>query len=281
MTQIASVIVTYNRKEKLKKNIQCIMSQTYKSDYIYVIDNASTDDTFAYIQDIISNEPRIKYLKMAENLGGAGGFYEGIKFAYEDGMDYIWGMDDDAFPHEDALEKLVVCLNEASDDYCFCSNCNKDEDFLQPIKEVRDWMFVGFFINRRVVEKVGYPRKDFFIFYDDLEYAQRIIRNGYRIYKVRDSIIDHEDTVHKSLRSKQFLGITLRYPELPDWKNYYYVRNNILQYSLSDIRRYKILLSWCPIFFIKLLIIYPRQVPVFLLAYLHGLLGVSGIKMKP
>ena len=42
-----------------------------------------------------------------ENTGGAGGFYTGMKWAYEHGADAIWIMDDDTIPQADALQKLL------------------------------------------------------------------------------------------------------------------------------------------------------------------------------
>lgn len=45
MNSVAAVVVTYNRLEELKKNIDMLQRQTRTLDAIYVIDNASTDDT--------------------------------------------------------------------------------------------------------------------------------------------------------------------------------------------------------------------------------------------
>lgn len=41
------------------------------------------------------------------NLGGAGGFHYGMRWAVEANYDYLWVMDDDCFPKTDALEKLL------------------------------------------------------------------------------------------------------------------------------------------------------------------------------
>ena len=49
MNSYLSVIVTYNRKDKLKKAIECLKKQTFKPEKIIIIDNASTDGT----QDIL------------------------------------------------------------------------------------------------------------------------------------------------------------------------------------------------------------------------------------
>lgn len=49
-------------------------------------------------------------ITLPENMGGAGGFHEGIKYAFEHGFDYIWLMDDDGFPAETCLENSYLTL---------------------------------------------------------------------------------------------------------------------------------------------------------------------------
>src|SRR5690606_27933775 len=91
---------------------------------IYIIDNASTDGTPELLHrmgytpspqggtltlETPGNQEKVKiiHIRLPENTGGAGGFHEGVKRAYNDGYDWIWLMDDDAEPLEDALEKLL------------------------------------------------------------------------------------------------------------------------------------------------------------------------------
>lgn len=40
----------------------------------------------------------IDYKILPENIGGSGGFYEGIRIAYDMGYEFIWLMDDDGRP---------------------------------------------------------------------------------------------------------------------------------------------------------------------------------------
>lgn len=85
--KVAAVVVTYNRKELLRECLNALLNQTRPLDEIIVIDNASTDGT----QEMIAKEfPYITYVLMSENIGGAGGFHEGMKLAYEKGYDWIW-----------------------------------------------------------------------------------------------------------------------------------------------------------------------------------------------
>ncbi|WP_262338448.1 glycosyltransferase [Lactiplantibacillus plantarum] len=50
MTKIACVIVTFNRKALLAEAIESVLTQPEAPEYVFVIDNASTDGTEAFIQ---------------------------------------------------------------------------------------------------------------------------------------------------------------------------------------------------------------------------------------
>ena len=79
----AGVVVTYNRKEELVKNIRAILSQSYVVDRYYIIDNHSSDNTEQLLKEegILDNQV-IEYVYLKENIGGSGGFYTGLKMAY-------------------------------------------------------------------------------------------------------------------------------------------------------------------------------------------------------
>lgn len=179
MKNVIAIVVTYNRKELLKKNLECLINQTYKINEIFVVDNCSTDGTEQYIDEYIKAN-KIKYIKLEENLGGSGGFSKGLELAAKTNNDYVWGMDDDAFPKNDALEKLIPFANKES---CLWSNCDTDSDFTSEKKEVDDWMFVGFFMPIDVIRKIGPSRSDFFIYHDDSEYSHRIIKTDIKFIR--------------------------------------------------------------------------------------------------
>ena len=279
---VCSLVVTYNRKEKLRHNIECLMAQSYKPTNILIIDNNSNDGTYEYIEDLVKSNDTIISRRMKDNHGGSGGFFNGIKIAIEEcNADYIWGMDDDAFPEIDALENIMHYV-KIDDECCYWSNCNKDEKEYDcnGLKNVDSWMFVGFFISKKIIDKVGYPRGDFFIYFDDVEFSTRIIEAGFRIKKVKNSIINHKDSPGNLIK-KKILFINLETLDLPDWKLYYYVRNDILRFKWNNISKYRrVFLSYPHVGFC-LLFLKPRQFKVFLKAYFSGLFGLAGKKMTP
>ena len=100
--RVAAVVVTYNRLEFLKRCVNSLHKQTVPCD-ILVVDNASTDETAQWLE----SQTDIFFHNTGSNLGGAGGFHYGMRWAVEANYDYLWVMDDDCFPKTDALEKLL------------------------------------------------------------------------------------------------------------------------------------------------------------------------------
>jgi rhamnopyranosyl-N-acetylglucosaminyl-diphospho-decaprenol beta-1,3/1,4-galactofuranosyltransferase len=78
--------------------------------------------------------------------------------------------------------------------------------------EIEVVAFEGFLVRRRVLEAIGLPDPEFFIFYDDVDLALRARRAGFRIWAVRDAVLVrqlHFDQQHA----------------LDTWKGFYMYRN--------------------------------------------------------
>ena len=212
MKKVAAVVVTYNRKELLFENIGSLLSQTKASLMdIVVVDNASTDGTCQYISDYI-DEKKIIYLNTGKNLGGAGGFHLGLKYAAENGYDFAWVMDDDCIPMENALEEFLRWDKKLGGRYGFLSGkvlwrdgnlCKMNlqrktltscvTDFSPPCIPIAMASFVSLFIPIRIVHEQGLPLKEFFIWTDDWEYTRRISRK-HRCYLITSSAALHKSS---------------------------------------------------------------------------------------
>ncbi len=209
MKKVVAVVVTYNRKELLKECIDALLKQEYSNFKILVVDNASTDGTEEYIKEYIE-ENKIIYINTGANLGGAGGFNYGMKEAYKIGCDFVWIMDDDCIVHKDTLSKLIEADENLNGNYGFLSSkalwkdgdiCKMNIPKVNLIKKVQKWnipmqkiimaTFVSFFVKSEVVEELGLPISDFFIWADDLEYSRRISKK-YKCYLISDSVVTHK-----------------------------------------------------------------------------------------
>ena len=85
---IIAVVVTYNRMELLKRNIRCLQ-QNKPISSIVIVNNGSTDGTTEWL----AAQEGLTVINQT-NVGGAGGFYTGIQYAYQAGADWIWCMDE-------------------------------------------------------------------------------------------------------------------------------------------------------------------------------------------
>lgn len=69
--QVSAVVVTYNRLAFLKECIAALLQQTEKVAHIIVVDNHSAQETQDYLTSLGT---KIDYLRLEQNIGGAGGF---------------------------------------------------------------------------------------------------------------------------------------------------------------------------------------------------------------
>lgn len=215
MNNILAVIVTYNRKELLLESINALLGQKYNKFDIYIFDNDSNDGTEEFISNYIDGK-RIKYFKSSKNIGGAGGFSEGIKYAYYNKYKYCWLMDDDTVPNDDSLLSLNDKAKILSGKFSFlCSLalfkdgniCKMNipvvhKDYIYEYCNVKNNLilvescsFVSCFINMKYVKEIGLPIKEFFIYGDDVEYTRRLSKIE-KAYIDIDSIVIHKMKVN-------------------------------------------------------------------------------------
>lgn len=79
---ISVVLPTFNRGSVLARAIGSVLNQTYADLELLVIDDASTDDTRDVVQSI--HDERLRYLRLANNVGPAAARNAGIRQARGD-----------------------------------------------------------------------------------------------------------------------------------------------------------------------------------------------------
>ncbi|MBZ5941044.1 glycosyltransferase family 2 protein [Weissella cibaria] len=201
MAKVSAVIVTYNRLPMLKEAIAALQAVEPKLSHLIVIDNKSEQDTQDYLESLGDS---ITYVRMSENLGGAGGFNAGIRYFYEQTEDdYVWVMDDDTMVHPDSLQPLTA-FAEQNPNFGFLAskvmfsdgkpsvrnvlrqygtyNTTLNTEFKEPVR-IENATFVSSFFSRDIVRQIGLPITEFFIWIDDLEYTERAgrIAPGYLV----------------------------------------------------------------------------------------------------
>lgn len=272
MKKICCVVVTFNRKELLLNCLEHIKCQTFKPHTVLIIDNASTDGTMDAVKDYGLYESNVadinfKYLLLPNNQGGAGGFYNGMKAAFEslESFDGIWVMDDDGMPDSGCLENLVKYLpnyNYLSPLVVSIENqeklaFNHDGDFSvkKIMAEYSDLVpeyacpFNGILFSRKLVETIGYPIPKLFIWGDELNYTMRAKDAGYIPYTVISAV--HRHPADRMKTSASLLG--KKVTEVPNkWRGYCHWRNAIFnskgRWKLSSYIKYYIIEAYYLLF---------------------------------
>lgn len=209
---VCAIIVTYNRKHLLHKCLVNLQRQTIVPRKIVVVDNASTDST----REMLEQEfPEVTTLYLEQNIGGAGGFHEGVQWAFKQGFEWLWLMDDDTIAKSDTLSKLLEAYKkfpkeqkpiiltsqiiwvdgslhkmnkpkprkESLDRQIFAASCGA--------LPIRFTTFVSLLLHSSAVQNHGLPLKKYFIWSDDVEYTARILKNNLGVL-VPESIVIHE-----------------------------------------------------------------------------------------
>ncbi len=248
--KVAAVVVTFNRKLLLLDCLTALLDQTRPVDMIFLVDNASTDGTYELLAEkgYLEN-PKIQYRKLPVNEGGAGGFHEGTKWAYEKGYDWLWLMDDDSKPMPDALEQLskhfsqrtAVALFPAVEgtdskriyggDKFHFSKWGIVKKTLQvgfsEVTYVDTVTFVGLLVRSSVVERAGLLAKKFFIYGDDTEYYLRLRKYGAILLISRSRVVHQEGRQKQLSKVKHFGRSSLRIEFKNLWVHYFTIRNGV------------------------------------------------------
>jgi len=138
---IAIAILNWNGLELLKQFLPSVVDHS-KGAKVYLIDNASQDNSISYTQE---HFPMIQVIALSDNLGYAGGYNEGIK----------------SIP-----ESIICCLNsdiEVSPNWLEpileCFNTSEDVSIVQP--KILDYKNTAFFEYAGAaggfIDKYGYP----------------------------------------------------------------------------------------------------------------------------
>jgi len=220
-SSIAVIVVTYNRLELLKNCIYAIRNQSFNNFNIIVVNNGSTDGTDVWLKsqndiDIICQD----------NIGGSGGFHNGIEYAYKRGYDYFWIMDDDGVPSNDCLEKLFAIAQHGfhyiAPNLITFDGKNHFDNITKVDEQVISHIggpFNAILLSRKLISRVGLPNIHYFIWGDEYEFVNRVKENYFFTALVIDAIHYHK--------------LTEENPEVFEKRIYYKVRNMIWSARLN------------------------------------------------
>lgn len=256
------VIVTWNKKS----DIVHLLGQLQELDYpshrfaIVVVDNDSNDGT---VEAIELQFPQVQIVRNATNLGGAGGFNAGMRWALEHRpeSEFLWLLDNDVLVDPHALSALVNVLDSnPTAGMCGSKIINRDDydDVIElgafvdyEVGDVRrnlpasekladphgvfavDYVAAcSLLVRTDIVRKIGIWYEDFFIYWDDMEWGVRFNANGYKVLAANSSKVYHPSWAGRTVDNSAI------------WRTYYRTRNGLCFFNnyTSGMKR-RLLLS--------------------------------------
>ena len=267
MLKIYTIIVTFNGMEWIEKNIQSLIISSIKTKII-IIDNGSSDGT----QHAIKKYSEIQFIQSEENLGFGKANNLGIKLALEQGADYVFLLNQDAWIEKNTLSELVktaeldssfgvispIHLNGSGSgldklfSHCIAPSIHNMDHFyfsdvvLDKVKDFYQVPFINaaaWLLPKKTIEKVGFFDKLFYHYGEDVNYCQRVNYHDLKIIFVPVAKIYHDREIREiNLKNDtdiltRKLKIELANVNEPKSKilaRFKYLKNSFLLSSLKD-----------------------------------------------
>lgn len=214
------LVLNWNGQGHLGECFDSLLAGTCPNARFVLIDNASKDESVAFVRERYGADPRVRILVNSANLGWSQGNNVGLEFALAEGADYVLLLNNDTVLSNDALEKLVhmaearpeigalapkllfydhpYILNSLGLECSIIGNAwdvgigRLDGPRWREPRPVIGVCGGAFFIRTRVLHATGLLPSDFGIYLDDLDLSFRIWNAGFAIWNCPDAVVRHK-----------------------------------------------------------------------------------------
>lgn len=214
--KILTIIASYNGINWIDKCLDSLMNSCLSCDVI-CIDNLSNDNTVSFIK---SKFPKVILYESDKNLGFGKANNIGFEYAIENGYDYVFLLNQDAWITHTTLSTLFSCYNKMGEEgvlsplhlnpkgngldfsfeYCLRMQIktNLISDYLLISKNQLNFFEVNFinaaawFFSIKTLKKVGGFNPIFFQYGEDNNFSHRLKRFGLKFFVDPNSIIFHD-----------------------------------------------------------------------------------------
>lgn len=235
--RVAVIYLSFHCEPYMDDVVSGLEKLTYPKDRVelVIVDNPHPQygNSVRFIEETVMPKsgvtlPKVTLLAQTENTGFAGGNNMGIKYALDNGFDYVFLHNNDAFVASNFLESIVETMekdktigaaqsllllhpetdliNSAGNSmhylgFGFCADyrLKVSEVALPPVKEIAYGSGAALMMRVDLLKQFGGLDEDFFLYHEDLEYCYRLKAAGYKTVLVRDSVVYHKYQFGRSI----------------------------------------------------------------------------------
>jgi len=216
MPEVTILILTWNSCRFLHACIETILQQDYQNYSVLVLDNGSTDNTIELVR---KSFPSIYIIENQANLGFSAGNNVGLRRIK---TPFVVLVNPDVQVAPNWLRQLIEpMVADPQIGVAGCKVYEPDGEVLQhaggyitfpqalsghyglgefdlgQYDEMRDVEYVmgaAIAIREEVLDSVGLFDEGFFLYYEDVDYCERVRRYGYRVVYLPQSILVHAES---------------------------------------------------------------------------------------
>jgi GT2 family glycosyltransferase len=257
---VSIITVNFNQKKVTCELLESLKQITYNNVELIVVDNASNEDPFS----ISTEYPDVIFIRSEKNLGFAGGNNLGMQKAQGE---FILFINNDVEVSPDFLEPLIKQLSAKFQtaavspkikyfapgntiQYAGANAVNPytlrnvhigtgESDKGQYDKTVVTSYAHGacMLVKKSVIDHIGCMDDQFFLYYEEQDWCERMNRFGYNVYYVPESVVLHKESVSTGKNSPL--------------KTYFLSRNRIL-FARKNFRGIQFFVSIIYLIFISI-----------------------------
>jgi len=215
---VCVVVLSWNGRDDTIDCLKSLARVTAPQPKVILVDNGSTDGTSDAVR---SKFPEVEVIETGENLGYGGGNNAGIERGLRLGADYILVLNNDTVVDPSFLGEMIAVASrderigfvspkiyymESPETLWFagawfCNWCGygrmvgygrKDRGQHDRIREIDRPCGCAVLVTRRLCEEVGLMDPSLFLYVDEMEWALRARKLGFRAYFAPDAKVWHK-----------------------------------------------------------------------------------------
>ena len=225
MIKVCIVVPNWNGIDSLGACLDSLSAQSFEA-IVIVVENGSTDGSQQFIA---KNYQTVTLLQQEKNLGFAGGVNVGIRYAIDQGYDYVALFNNDAIADKYWLKNLQAAMDEPTTGMTTCTFMSIDKQHLDSTGDqftvwglpyprgrgessakkykLQTDIFAasgGASLYRvSMLKEIGLFDEDFFAYYEDVDISFRAQLAGWKVKYIPEAIAYH-DTGSTSRKIKGF-----------------------------------------------------------------------------